>query len=65
MDVSGTATVTANSCVVLMTDNVEKEVRQGDALLIGDQVYRVDMRPLSMQLSVNSLNPNKPIDEGK
>lgn len=48
-----------------MTDNVEKEVRQGDALLIGDQVYRVDMRPLSMQLSVNSLNPNKPIDEGK
>ena len=37
---SGTATVTENSNRVTMTENVSSEIRQGDAVIIRDVVYR-------------------------
>lgn len=37
---SGTATVTNNSECVVMTHNVSREIRQGDAVIIEGQVYR-------------------------
>ena len=48
-----------------MTENVENEVRQGDALIIEGSVYRVDRSPLKMPFSVNSLRSDKKTDKGE
>lgn len=37
---SGTGTVEFNSQLVLMTQNVSREIRQGDAIIIEGHVYR-------------------------
>ena len=37
---SGTATVVANSSQVYMTKDVSKEIRPGDGVIIKDKVYR-------------------------
>ncbi|KAK8818310.1 hypothetical protein AV274_1713 [Blastocystis sp. ATCC 50177/Nand II] len=52
---SGTAKVWKNCSYIEMTKNVSKEVRQGDAIFINNEVYRVDSSPLKMPLSVTSL----------
>lgn len=66
VEVSGTATVTRGSCRVVMTENVSQEVRQGDALVIKGQTYRVDSSPEIMPLSVSSLRSlNEKIDIGE
>lgn len=49
-----------------MTENVSQEVRQGDALVIKGQTYRVDSSPEIMPLSVSSLRSlNEKIDIGE
>ena len=48
-----------------MTENVENEVRQGDALIIEGSVYRVDRSPLKMPFAVNSLRPDAKTDRGE
>lgn len=37
---SGTATVEKNNPCIVMTENVSREIRQGDAIIIRDVVYR-------------------------
>ena len=37
---SGTATVEKNNSCIVMTENVSREIRQGDAIIIRDVVYR-------------------------
>ena len=68
---SGTAKVRHGSDCVEMTYNVSREIRQGDAVIIKNQVYRgisfapfslVCSRPRAIPLSVSSI---KSLDESK